>query len=43
MLVSMSRWFTADQHFGHANIIEHSGRPFVSVDEMNRAIIDRWN
>jgi len=43
MLVGMSRWFTADQHFGHANIIEYSGRPFGNVDEMNRALIDRWN
>lgn len=43
MLVRMSRWFTADLHLGHANIIEYSGRPFDSVDTMNRALIDRWN
>lgn len=36
-------WFTADQHFGHARIIELCGRPFDSVAEMNEALIDRWN
>jgi calcineurin-like phosphoesterase family protein len=37
MRVGMSRWFTADLHLGHSNIIEYSGRPFDSVDAMNRA------
>ncbi len=36
-------WFTSDLHFGHANIIEYSGRPFRDVDEMNRGLIERWN
>jgi len=39
----MTTWFTSDLHFGHANIIEYSGRPFNSVDHMNRALIERWN
>ena len=39
----MSRWFTADLHLGHANIIEYTNRPFESVEAMNRALIDRWN
>lgn len=39
----MTRWFTADLHLGHANIIEYSSRPFDSVDAMNRALIARWN
>lgn len=39
----MSRWFTSDQHFDHMNIIAFCGRPFSSVEEMNREIIDRWN
>ena len=39
----MTRWFTADLHLGHANIIEYSSRPFGSVDAMNRALIARWN
>ncbi|MGH9119072.1 MAG: hypothetical protein ACRD0A_14675 [Acidimicrobiales bacterium] len=43
ILVAMTRWFTADLHLGHANIIDYSRRPFDSVDEMNRALIDNWN
>lgn len=39
----MTTWFTADLHFGHTNIITYSDRPFSSVEEMNAAIIDRWN
>lgn len=36
-------WFTSDWHLGHQRIIELSNRPFGSVDEMNRQIIDRHN
>lgn len=39
----MTTWFTSDLHFGHANIIEYSGRPFRDVGHMNRALIERWN
>jgi calcineurin-like phosphoesterase family protein len=39
----MARWYTADLHLGHANIIRYCDRPFSDVDEMNRALIDRWN
>jgi calcineurin-like phosphoesterase family protein len=39
----MTTWFTADLHLGHRNIISYCGRPFRDVDEMNRAILDRWN
>ena len=35
--------FTADLHLGHANIIKHCERPFVSVDEMDRFLIEAWN
>ncbi len=37
------QFFTADLHFGHQRIIELSHRPFASVDEMNGALITRWN
>lgn len=37
------RWFTSDQHFGHARIIELCDRPFASIDEMNAVMIERWN
>ena len=39
----MTVWFTSDTHFGHANIIGYSDRPFGSVDEMDDALITRWN
>jgi len=39
----MTRYWTSDLHLGHANIIRYTGRPFADVDEMNRALIERWN
>lgn len=39
----MTTWFTSDLHFGHANIIEYSGRPFTDAEQMNAALIERWN
>lgn len=36
-------WFTSDHHWGHPNIIRFSGRPFADVEEMNEALIARWN
>lgn len=36
-------FFTADLHLGHEAIIKLLGRPFASVEEMNRGLIDRWN
>lgn len=39
----MTTWFTSDLHLGHRRIIELSYRPFASVEEMNRQLVDRWN
>jgi calcineurin-like phosphoesterase family protein len=39
----MTTYFTADQHFGHQNIIEYCDRPFHSVGEMNAALVANWN
>lgn len=36
-------FITADTHFGHSNILKHAGRPFESVEEMDEALISRWN
>ena len=36
-------WFTADTHFGHANIIRHCARPFGSVGEMDATLAANWN
>jgi len=39
----MTYWFTADYHLGHANIIGYVGRPFHSLQHMNRVIISNHN
>jgi calcineurin-like phosphoesterase family protein len=39
----MTIYFTSDQHFGHAAARGFYRRPFLSVDEMDREMIDRWN
>lgn len=36
-------YYTADQHFGHSNIIRFCERPFTSVEEMDEALINNWN
>lgn len=35
--------YIGDWHYGHSNIIRFDNRPFNSVDEMNRELIQRWN
>ena len=37
------RWWTADHHFGHANIIGYCDRPFAGVHAMNLALVERHN
>lgn len=36
-------FFTSDPHFGHARVIGFCKRPFANVDEMNEALVARWN
>ena len=36
------RFFTADQHLGHVNIISFCVRPFASVEAMNEALLANW-
>jgi calcineurin-like phosphoesterase family protein len=42
----MTIWFTADQHFGHARLLELSARrgaAFSDVRDMNARLITNWN
>lgn len=39
----MKIWLTSDTHYFHRNVIKYCNRPFVSVEEMNQALIDNWN
>lgn len=36
-------FYIADPHFGHANIIKLCDRPFATIEEMDKSIIDSWN
>lgn len=37
------RFFTADHHFGHANILKYTSRPWDTLEEMHEELIGRWN
>jgi calcineurin-like phosphoesterase family protein len=39
----MSTYFTSDHHFGHAGALGLYRRPFATVAEMDRQMIDWWN
>jgi hypothetical protein len=36
-------FFTADEHYGHRNIIEYCNRPFRHVGEMDQTLIEKHN
>lgn len=38
-----TKFYIADWHYGHENILAFDNRPFKSVDEMNEALVTRWN
>ena len=36
-------YFTSDLHFRHDNIIRHCNRPFRSIEEIDKRLVDNWN
>lgn len=39
----MARYYTADLHLGHRNILSYTGRPWADTDSMNAALIENIN
>ncbi|MFP9191203.1 hypothetical protein ACLI4Q_06005 [Natrialbaceae archaeon A-CW1-1] len=39
----MDRYLISDLHLDHTNIMESCDRPFDTVEEMNRTLIENWN
>lgn len=36
-------YLSSDEHLGHANIIQYTGRPYETIEEMNADIIEKHN
>ncbi len=35
-------YYTADLHLGHENVIRFCGRPFSSIEKMDKTLIENW-
>lgn len=36
-------YFSADDHYGHSNILRYCSRPFATIEEHDEALITNWN
>jgi calcineurin-like phosphoesterase family protein len=41
--MSRRQWIVSDTHFGHRLLADGVLRPWSNVDDMNAALIERWN
>lgn len=39
----MSNFYIADWHYNHRNCLAFDNRPFTSIEQMNEALVERWN
>ena len=39
----MSNFYIADWHYNHKNCLAFDNRPFTSIEQMNEALVERWN
>ena len=37
------KFYIADTHFSHENVIQFDSRPFTTIEEHDRVLIERWN
>lgn len=36
-------YYISDVHFFHKNCIEFDSRPFSTIEQMHKTMVDRWN
>lgn len=36
-------YYISDWHYGHRNCLSFDNRPFTAVEDMNAALVERWN
>lgn len=37
------RFYISDWHYGHKNVLAFDNRKFQTIEEMNQALVERWN